>query len=176
MTTPGNQFSRRLKPLIAVASVALLGLSLAACSPASTDAPSESSPVAVSESAAPATAAPAKSAAAVETTAPPAAATERKVTVKVTGAKDSALVKSLVVTNDDKETDGEMVQQTLPYTQEFSLPAGATFTKILVLAKYPSGGTGEISCTVTVDGKEVATNSSSNHEPAKCLFVEKDTK
>ncbi|MFQ4149288.1 hypothetical protein AAGW05_11390 [Arthrobacter sp. LAPM80] len=110
------------------------------------------------------------------TTAPSGDAVARRVTVHVSGARGSALVKSVIVTGDGKESGGEMVQQTLPYTQELSIAAGQAFTKVFVLAKYPSGATDAISCSVSVDGKEVAANSSRNHQPVECLFIEKDSK
>lgn len=150
--------------------VALLGLSLSACSPA---APENTGAEIASETSA-ASSTPAASA--TETSATAGNVGERTVTVQVNGTQGSALIKSLVVTDDGKESGAEMTQQALPYTQTLSVPAGQTFTKIFVLAKYPSGATDDISCSVSVDGKEVAANSSNNHQPVECLFVEKNSK
>lgn len=161
----------------------MLGLSLAGCS---TDAPA---PAAESSSAASAT----QEVTATETategavTAPVATPAEnskkatsapagRKVTLQVKGAKSDGVVKALVITADGKESGGEMKPEKLPFSQELTLPTDSVFTKILVLGKYPSGGTGEISCSISIDGKEVASQTSTSHKPAECLFVEKDSK
>lgn len=101
------------------------------------------------------------------------AATSRQVVMKVTGAKSSALVKTLVVTNDGKEQGGQMNTQTLPFTQEVAVGVDQPFTKILVIAKYKDGQTGDINCSIEIDGQEQAVNSSSGHQPAECLIVEK---
>ncbi len=105
-----------------------------------------------------------------------AASKARKVTMHVEGAKSNALVKALVVTADGKESGGEMTSQTLPFDQEVTLPADSVFTKVLVLGKYPSGGTGEISCSISIDDVSVSSQASSSHKPAECLFVEKGSK
>ena len=105
----------------------------------------------------------------------PTPSTDRTVTMHVNGAQNSALVKAIVVTGNGKESGGEMQQRSLPYTQEVSLPADTTLTKVLVIAKYPSGATDNISCTVTIDGNKVAAKTSTSHQPAECLFVETGT-
>ncbi|MEO6530140.1 MAG: hypothetical protein ABI563_17595 [Specibacter sp.] len=171
MITEVKQSRRGLAPLFGVASVALLGLSLAACSPVALENAGAGN---TSETTPPASSA--TVAAATEPSAPAHIDGGSTVTVKVNGTKGSALVKSLVVTDDGKETGAEMTQQTLPYTQTLSIPARQTFTKVFVLAKYPSGATDDISCSVSVDGKEVAANSSNNHRPVECLFVENSSK
>ena len=145
--------------------------------------PSGAQPATDNASEAAATKAAATSPAAKAAASTPAAATKattapvgRKVVLHVEGAKSDALVKALVITADGKESGGEMTTQTLPFNQELTLPANSVFTKILVLGKYASGATGEISCSISIDGKEVAAQTSTDHKPAECLFVEKNSK
>ncbi|UIK87628.1 hypothetical protein [Arthrobacter polaris] len=145
--------------------------------------PSGAQPATDNASEAAATKAAATSPAAKAAASTPAAATKattapvgRKVLLHVEGAKSDALVKALVITADGKESGGEMTTQTLPFNQELTLPANSVFTKILVLGKYASGATGEISCSISIDGKEVAAQTSTDHKPAECLFVEKNSK
>lgn len=145
----------------------LMGLALAGCSTSAPESTAETS-----GSAEVTTAATAPSAKPSEQ----AAATERKVAMHVEGAQSGALVKSLVVTADGKESGGEMTTQALPFDQEVSLPAESVFTKVLVLGKYASGATGEISCSISIDGVEVSSVTSNNHKPAECLFVENSSK
>lgn len=158
------------------ASIALMGLGLAGCSSTS-ETTASNAPTTVSASAETAGTTPSQQGPApTETASTPTessvAATERHATLSVTGAKDSALVKTLVISSDGKESGGEMKQQALPFTQELTIPAGTDFTKILVLGKYANGETGEISCSVAVEGKTVSTNSSTGHQPAECLVLE----
>lgn len=140
----------------------LLGLALTACSPADTAAPADATSAA-SPSVVPA---PAASAAA-----PTAEGSQHNVSVKVTGALGSALVKTVVVGSNGQESGGEMQTKPLPYSEEFTADTENGFTKVFVLAKYDSGQTADISCSITVDGKEVTANNSSNHQPAECLFI-----
>lgn len=105
-----------------------------------------------------------------------AGAQDRKVTMHVEGAQSEALVKALIITDDGKETGGEMTTQTLPFDHEVTLPGGSVFNKVLVLGKYASGATGEISCSISIDGVNVSSQTSSNHKPAECMFIEKNAK
>jgi len=89
----------------------------------------------------------------------------------VTGAKDSALIKTVIVTGDGKETGGKMTTQTLPFTLEPELPEGSAFTKLLVIAKYPDGSKAEIACSIAVDGVVMDSNNSSTSKPAECLVI-----
>lgn len=176
MTKPGL-----LTKLGAVSAAAVLSLTLAACGtsdPVEDPAPTVTETVeptvapepTASESAEPeATDAPTESPEATQTP-----ASERKVVINVEGAKSSALVKTLVVTNDGKEEGGKMNTETLPFTKELTVGADKPFTKILVIAKYKDGQTGNISCTVEIDGEEAAANSSNTHQPAECLIIEKN--
>lgn len=162
MITSGKLFSRTLQPLSAGAAVAMLGLLLTACSPAETAAPTDTSGAAGST---------VVSAPAASDAAPTAEAGQHNISVTVTGARDSALVKTVVVGSDRQENGGEMRTQALPYNEEFTASSESGFTKVFVLAKYDSGQTADISCSITVDGKEVAANNSSNHQPSECLFI-----
>ena len=145
----------------------LLGLALAGCSTSAPESAAESSSSVETTSAAAAPSAkPSEKA----------GATKRKVTMHVEGAQSGALVKSLVVTADGLESGGEMTTQALPFDQEVSLPAESVFTKVLVLGKYASGASGEISCSISIDGVEVSSETSSNHKPAECTFVENNSK
>lgn len=161
---------------LSVAAIAALGVGLAGCS--STD-NTPTPTVTVTETAEPQTQEPAAEPDAQEPAAEPEphestpAATSRQVAMKVTGAKSSALVKTLVVTSDGKEQGGQMTTQTLPFTQEVTVGVDQPFTKILVIAKYKNGQTGDIKCAIEIDGQEQSTNSSSGHQPAECLIVEK---
>lgn len=146
------------------ASILLLGLGQTGCSTTSETAPHSTNITAPAPS---------------ETTSAPTTATgssvaapERHIALSVTGAKESAQVKVLVVTSDGKQSGGDMKPQTLPFTHELTIPSGTNFTKILVLGKYTNGATGEISCSVTIDGKVVSTNTSTSHKPAECLVLE----
>ncbi|MFB9165037.1 hypothetical protein [Arthrobacter psychrochitiniphilus] len=166
---------------LAGASLLLLGLSLAGCSTSTPGATTETSNSTSSTQggaeAAVDVQTPASTAATPSATASEKAGAQgRTVTMHVEGAKSDALVKALVVTDDGKESGGEMTSQKLPFDQEVTLPAGAAFTKVLVLGKYASGATGEISCSISIDGVNVSSQSSTNHKPAECLFVEKNTK
>ncbi|GAA4376184.1 hypothetical protein [Paeniglutamicibacter cryotolerans] len=178
--TSKNLSGNTLRILRGGTSLALLGLGLAGCSSAAAPAPTVTVTASVPTQA-PAAATPSATTApeATATTAAPSpsteAAVERRVVMTVTGAKDTALVKALVVTSDSKESDAQMRSQKLPFTREVTLPATTDFTKVLVLGKYSSGATGKISCTVSIDGKEVASSSSSSHQPAECLFINKDS-
>lgn len=175
MTKPGL-----LTRLGAVSAVAVLSLTLAACG--SSDPVEEPAPT-VTETVEP-TVAPEPTESetaepeATETTEAPEAteapAAERKVVINVKGDKSSALVKTLVVTNDGKEEGGKMNTETLPFTKELTVGADKPFIKILVIAKYKDGQTGDISCTVEIDGKEAASDSSKTHQPAECLIIEKN--
>lgn len=167
----------RTAPLL----LALLGLSLTACSPqaAPADPATEDTPAL----AAPTTAeAPAASAAGSPDVAAPAAgsaagsAAGRAVTVNVQGSRSEALVKTVIVSAEGKESGGEMNTEKLPYNQELTLPGDSTFTKIIVVAKYANGATADLSCSITIDGSSVASDSSSGHKPAECLFVEENHK
>lgn len=122
----------------------LLGISLTACSAQAPD-------VAGSEAAA--------------TTA------QRLVTLSVQGTRGDALIETVTVTSEGKEGGSGMSTKTLPFTEELALPADSTLNKIMVLGKYADGVTAEISCSITVDGKQVASHSSTGHKPAKCLFT-----
>ena len=163
----------------AVASIGLLGLGLAGCSVDET-APTVAATVAESATASnapatpPAVSAPAASteAAAESTT----AEAERKVTLEVKGSKSSALVKTLVITHDGKETGGKMAKESLPFTKDLTLPANTSLTKILVLGQNADGSTGGISCNITIDGKSETSISSTGHKPAECLFMGKGAK
>ncbi|XBH22120.1 hypothetical protein V5R04_02500 [Jonesiaceae bacterium BS-20] len=101
------------------------------------------------------------------------AATERQVVINISGAKSSALVKTLVITNDGKEQGGKMITQSLPFTQEVALATDNSFTKILVIAKYKDGQTGTLDCSIEIDGEVAATDSTTSHRPAECLVIEK---
>lgn len=173
------------------ASTLLLGLTLTGCStnapePAAETSNGSSTPKVAPDTAgdadAPATATAATTAAAEPSEKADSKPTEkagsqgRQVTMHVEGAQSEALVKALVVTGGGKETGGEMTSQTLPFDQQVTLPAGSVFNKILVLGKYASGATGEISCSISIDGVNVSSQSSSGHKPAECLFVEKNAK
>ncbi|MDO5752491.1 hypothetical protein [Arthrobacter sp.] len=174
MTTQKKSAKKLSLPLFAGVTLMMLGLSLAGCStndPA--PAANSTSTVDATQGAAVPVMDPATPAAATAAPASQEAPAERKVTLHVEGAKSDALVKALVVTADGKESGGEMKTEQLPFNQELTLPADSTFTKILVLGKYASGATGEISCSISIDGKEVAAQKSDNHKPAECLFVEK---
>ncbi len=156
--------------------MAALGLSLAGCSTTETTAQAEP-PGAVSPGPRPM---PAEAITAV-TTAPSTASAlstasqGRLVSLHVEGARASALVKTLVVTADGKENGAGMRDVELPFDEELTLPADVSVTKILVLAKYASGAAGKISCAVTIDDRQVASQSSSNHRPAECLVVGKSS-
>ncbi|MCY0905298.1 hypothetical protein [Arthrobacter sp. H14-L1] len=156
--------------------MAALGLSLAGCSTTETAAPAES-PSAVSPVQKPLSAEATTDVTTTPSTDPTPSTVPvgRLVSLHVEGAHANALVKTLVVTGDGKENGGDMQDVKLPFDQELTLPADASFTKVLVLGKYASGATGEISCTVTIDGRQVASQSSGNHRPAECLFVEKSS-
>ena len=167
MTTSEKQFSRPLPALSAGAVMALLGLLLTACSPADTAPPAESTSAASST---------VLSTPAVSETTPTAEAGQHNISVKVTGARASALVKTVVVGSEGEENGGEMRPQTLPYTETFTASSNSGFTKVFVLAKYDSGQTADISCSITVDGEEVAASTSSNHVPVECLFLNKGSK
>ncbi|WP_210099349.1 hypothetical protein [Paeniglutamicibacter antarcticus] len=163
----------------AVASIGLLGLGLAGCStdeaaPTATATVTESASATAAPETTPAASSPAASTKATAESS--SAAAERKVTLEVKGAKSNALVKTLVITHNGKKTGGKMVKETLPFTKDLTLPADTTFTKILVLGKYADGGTGDISCDITIDGKSESSNSSTGHKPAECLFIEKGAK
>lgn len=163
----------------AVASIALFGLGLSGCSsdeaaPTATETVTESASATAALETTPAASAPAASTEATAESSTTAA--DRKVTLEVKGAKSNALVKTLVITHDGKETGGKMVKEALPFTKDLTLPADTTLTKILVLGKYADGGTGDISCSITVDGKSESSNSSTGHKPAECLFIEKGAK
>lgn len=165
------------------ASTLLLGLALTGCSTSAPESAAETSnssssskgaPEAAVDADAPATAKPSEK---VESKPTDKAGSQgRTVTMHVEGAQSEALVKALVVTDDGKETGGDMTSQTLPFDQEVTLPAGSVFNKVLVLGKYGSGATGEISCSISIDGVNVSRQTSSNHKPAECLFVEKNAK
>ncbi len=101
------------------------------------------------------------------------AAAERKVTLTVQGEKDNAMVKALVITADGKETGGRMVDETLPFSKKVSLRTETEVTKVLIIAKYRHGATGELSCDISIDGKSLASNTSTTHKPARCFFVDK---
>lgn len=92
---------------------------------------------------------------------------EQDVVLTVEGEKDEGLVKAMVVTTDSKH-GGPMLREALPFSHEVSLPPTTELIKVLVIAKYPDGDTGEISCAVTIDGETAASNSSRGHRPAKC--------
>ncbi|MFC8302657.1 hypothetical protein ACFUCV_03130 [Specibacter sp. NPDC057265] len=163
----------RTAPLL----LALLGLSLSACSPqaAPADPATEDAPAV----AAPTTAeAPAASASGSPDVAAPAAGSAggKAVTVNVQGSRSEALVKTVIVSAEGKESGGEMNTEKLPYNQELTLPGDSTFTKIIVVAKYANGATADLSCSITIDGSSVASDSSSGHKPAECLFVEENHK
>ncbi len=185
MTTTHNTAKKYSMSTLAGASLLLLGLSLAGCSTSTPGATTETSnstsstqggAEAAVDVQTPASTAATPSATASEKASEKAGAQGRTVTMHVEGAKSDALVKALVVTDDGKESGGEMTSQKLPFDQEVTLPAGAAFTKVLVLGKYASGATGEISCSISIDGVNVSSQSSTNHKPAECLFVEKNTK
>ncbi|MGX1751277.1 hypothetical protein [Glutamicibacter protophormiae] len=93
------------------------------------------------------------------------------IALQVTGAKSQGLVKTLVVTSAGKKEGGKMTSQSLPLEETIELAAGERITKILVLAKYPDGQTGEIACGIFIDDKQVSTDASTNHKPAKCLVT-----
>lgn len=103
-----------------------------------------------------------------------AAIDDPKVTVEITGSKPSALVKALVVTDEEQDNDGQMRQESLPYNIEMDLPAGGDFTKILVLGKYANGAAGEISCTVSINDERVAEDTSNGRQPAKCIVLQQE--
>lgn len=166
MAILGTASQKSFTHVLAAASVALLGLSFSACSAQTSDVPDSpaAAPTATTASAAPTT-----------TTAPAATAAPaagRLVTLSVQGTRSDALIETVIVTSEGKESGSSMSTKTLPFNEELTLPADSTFNKILVLGKYPDGGTEDISCSITVDGKQVASQSSSNHKPAKCLFLE----
>lgn len=168
-----------LVKVMSLGAVAVLGFTLTGCSNAETPEPVPT--VTVTETAQPEAEVqePAAEPEAQEPAAEPEAAesapeaSSRQVVMTVTGAKSSALVKTLVVTNDGKEQGGQMNTETLPFTQEVTVGVDQPFTKILVIAKYKDGQTGDIKCTIEIDGEEQATNSSTGHQPAECLVVEK---
>lgn len=163
----------------AVASIGLLGLGLVGCSvdetaPTVAATVTESATASTAPATPPAVSAPAASmeAAAESTT----AAAVRTLTLEVKGSKSSALVKTLVITHDGKETGGKMAKESLPFTKELALPANTSLTKILVLGKHTDGSTGDISCSITIDGKSETSISSTGHKPAECLFIAKGAK
>lgn len=168
-TTPRKSSHRKF----AAVAVALLGLSLAGCSP-DTPAPVADSAAATTPSQE-STTAPIDVATSSATTSQEAStASGRMATLHVTGSRSEALIKTVVVTSDGKERNGEMTTKTLPFNEEITLPAESAFTKVLVLGKYANGATADISCTITIDGTEVASQTSSSHKPAECLFVEEN--
>lgn len=64
-----------------------------------------------------------------------------------------------------------MTSQSLPFEETIKLDAGERITKILVLAKYPDGQTGEIACSISIDGKQNSTDTSTSHKPAECFVT-----
>lgn len=157
---------------LAVAGLALLGLSLAACSPGPrpSDSPATESSTLGATTTTPeqSTDSPEPEAEAAES---PDAPAPIITTLSVTGAKDSALIKTVIVTGDGKETGGKMTTQTLPFTLEQELPEGSAFTKLLVIAKYPDASKAEIACSIAVDGVVMDSNNSSTSKPAECLVI-----
>ncbi|WP_326698104.1 hypothetical protein OG909_12600 [Streptomyces sp. NBC_01754] len=152
--------------------IAILGMGLAGCatgdpSPAAT---AESQSSETSQNTRPPSADESSSANANDASG---AAAEQTVTLTVQGEKRNALVKTLVITADGKETGGRMVNESLPFSKKVTLPTATEFTKILIIAKYPDGAIGELSCDVSVDGKSLVGNTSTTHKPAECLFVTK---
>lgn len=171
------------KILLAAGTTLVVASSITGCSTtnSASNQPTAAQPTAVQ----PASSQPASSQPAVapETIASPTASSSASspstqvLTLRVTGAKSSALVKTLAVTSagssGDTDEQSGMKQQTLPFEEQITVPKGTAFSKALIVAKYPSGATDQISCTISVDGKEVSSSSSSSHEPGKCLFLNK---
>lgn len=182
MPNERNALTRHLKPSVAAAA-AVLAFALSGCSPTATNtATGASVPAAESvatetaastpESATPtASAGPASAADTAADAAASAAPEEHQVTVKVEGNHATAMVKTVVVTASGKKSGGAMSEQKLPYTHELTFVEGQPFTKILVVAKYPDGAAGALSCSITVDGGEASAATATQRKPATCQFV-----
>lgn len=147
------------------------GLGLSACT-TSEQPPAQTSPT--STSASPSRIQPTQALKAVSSnrTSPssPTAKTQ-SVALQVNGAKAQALVKTLVITSAGKKSSGNMTSQSLPFEETIELTAGESITKILVLAKYTDGQTGEIACSISIDGKQISTDTTTSHKPAQCLVT-----
>lgn len=147
------------------------GLGLVSCSTTAPDETTQSS----APSSSPSATATVEQSSPAASSSPEASSTEaaaRTLNLKVTGAKDSALVKALVITSAHKAQDGQMTSHALPFEKKVELAKGEEITKVLVIGKYADGATGDIACSISIDGKEVKSNSSTGHKPAECLLVD----
>lgn len=152
MIIGGKRFGRAWKPLFVGASCAALGLALVACSPGGSGSILDG----------------------INTTgaAPPSGSV---IKMQVSGDQDTALVAANVTTGDGNEIGEKTKWQKLPYTQEFTVPQGQSLSKIFVYAQYTDNSKASISCSVEIDGKEVAAMSANNPHPLECLFFPIDS-
>ena len=96
---------------------------------------------------------------------------EKTLSLRVSGEATAAMVKTLVITRNGKETGGQMIRQSLPFSQDIVIPAGSELTKVLVLGKNVDGASNKLTCAINLAGETLKESSSRGHAPAECLFL-----
>ncbi|UCR87841.1 hypothetical protein [Mycetocola spongiae] len=162
---PTRSLTRRLGMALGIM---LIGGLLASCATRPEAEAASPTPVASS------TAAPEESAEPAPEITPDTVPAEGTATVRysVTGSSSYALIRDVMVTEGDG-SDRDVVRQALPYESETVLTADQLdrFYKLVLFAKNIDGQSGDISCTITVNGEVRAQQSQSGYRPVTCLVV-----
>ena len=86
------------------------------------------------------------------------------------------MVKTLVLTRNGKEQNGQMTRQSLPFSRDVTLPAGSELVKVLVLGKNIDGASTKLTCSIDMASETLVESSSNGHSPAECLLLDAGSK
>lgn len=103
-------------------------------------------------------------------------AQENTLRLSVSGEATTAMVKTLVITRNGKEQNGQMTRQNLPFSRDVTLPAGSELVKVLVLGKNIDGASTKLTCSIDLAGETLKKSSSNGHAPAECLLLDAGSK
>ena len=176
MTSFSKPRGRMRSHIFVGAAVLALGLTVTSCAAPQTNATQGSGTTPQGPSMSPPTSA--TSATATDSPSAPVASSsvftatqEKTLSLSVSGEATAAMVKTLVITRNGKETGGQMIRQSLPFSQDIVIPAGSELTKVLVLGKNVDGANNKLTCAINLAGETLKESSSRGHAPAECLFL-----